>query len=227
MPENKVKVAIFDFCGTFVNFQTADEYIRFASQSFLSDEQIQKSEKKRQFYLKARLIQFHDKFFASSLNKKLIVSRIKGMSLEDADKEADKFIEQKIKPAFIKETLGLLEENKKNGVYTLFVSAAYDIYLKKVVEQLGLDDYICTKLSYKKNKMSGKFKKDCIGKRKVKYAVAYLNKKFGKGNYEIVFSIGDSKSDIPVLDIAKRKVVISKEKQPWVKEGYEEIIYGA
>ena len=222
---NKVKVAIFDFCGTCVNFQTADAYIDYATKDFIDAKTLQKSEAKRKRLLKLRIIQLHDRFFKSSLNKRIIAQRIKGMKYEDADKRAINYIKDKIEPALIKETIDLFKEYKSSGAYTLFISAAYDIYLSKFVQKYGFDGMVSTKLISKNGVMLGKIKDDCVGKRKAKEAIKYLDNKFGKGNYEIVFSIGDSKTDIPILELAQRKVVISTKHQDWVKENYEEIIY--
>ena len=225
--ENKVKVALFDFCGTFIPFQSGDEFIRFASEDYVSKEKLKKEEKQLAYLRKSVVLRGYQKFFKRPVSKWIIASRIKGMKEENIHEKAGEFIEKRVKPALLKETLSLLKECKEKGYYCFMVSAAYNPYLCIFIKEYGIDDVVCSMLDVKNKVMTGKIKHDCFASRKVKYAIKHLNKKFGKGNYEIEFSIGDSKTDIPILNLAKRKVVISKNThQDWVNDSYEEIIYG-
>ena len=223
---NRVKVCIFDFCGTFVNFQTADEYIKWAT-SF--EPYINKYCKKNRFANRCRKLKIEGlcrRLFNVSINKRIIASSIKGMGVQMADEMAESFIKNRLVPSLLPETINLLNEYKRQGCFILLVSAAYDVYLSKIQKELKFDAFVSTSLLHNDITLLGKISKDCVGKTKVKKALEYLNKKFGIGNYDIVFSIGDSKTDIPILNLAKRKVVITKSKEKWMTNGYEVILYG-
>ena len=226
MKNNKTNIAIFDFCGTMVPFQSADEFIRFSTFDYANRAKAKKTDSIIAFLRKIRFLSLYNKLFKESLEKKIIAKRIKGMSVVEATSLAKRFVEKKIKPSFIKETLTILNDCKKNNYYIVFVSAAYDIYLSILAAELGFDFVIATKLDSKNGVMTGRFKNDCVGLRKKKMIMRHLNQRFGEGNYDIVLSIGDSKTDIPVLDLALKKIVVSKSHQAWIKPSYEEIIYG-
>lgn len=222
---NKTRVALFDFCGTCVNFQTADEFIRFCTTSRIAEGKIRKQERFIHALGKARILRLYGLVFHASLQKRIIAKRVRGMTIEEVEEKANAFIDARIKTSIINETMGYFNDLKKDGVFCLFVSAAYRPYLQKFATQYGFDGVVCTTLRSRGGKMTGKIGTDCVGPRKEKMALRFLNSKFGKGNYEIVFSIADSEGDTRILDIARERVVISKRHQSWLKPDYKEVIY--
>ena len=223
------KVAIFDFCGTFVPFQTADAYIKWLNKDYISYKKKKRVERLQHFYSKTRLNHVYAKLFNKQINKITIAKTIKGIDYNTAKKYAETFVEKCIKPQIIKQTESYLSEFKKRkekgeNIFIMFVSAAYDIYLDIFKNQYGFDGIVSTGLEHKNNKMTGKILHDCVGYNKKKMAIKYLDKTFGAGNYNIIFSIGDSISDIPILDVADKKVVIAQKHNDWIKDDYEEVI---
>lgn len=213
---DKIKVAVFDFCGTFINFQTADEFALYC----LDDNKKRKLEKKLQFFNKTR-ISFFLGLFHYSLRKHLIASELKNLDVDKANLFVKEFTEKGLLPNINEDVLDIFIFAKSKGYHIVLVSAAYDIYLNEFDKYYHFDKIISTKLQVKNNKLTGRIKKDCLGKKKVKYLRHYLNNKFGKDNYDIIISIGDSKSDIPILDIAKNSIVIGDKKKKWFKRSYK------
>lgn len=215
MPE-KTKVAIFDFCGTLINFQTADEFAFYC----LNDEKKRKLEKKLKSFEKTK-VSFFLGLVHYSLRKHLIAKELKNLDIDTATSFSKEFTDKKLLVNINKDVLDIYNLVKNKSYHVVLVSAAYDIYLNEFDNYYHFDKIISTKLQVKNNQLTGKIKRDCIGKNKVKYLRRYLNAKFGKDNYDIILSISDSKSDIPILDIAKNPLVVSDKKKKWFKRSYK------
>ena len=214
--EDKAPIAIFDFCGTFVNFQTADAFALYC----LSEEQKARLNRKIAFYDKTK-ISFIFGIFGYSIKKHLIAKELKGLKRDEITKLAKDFTVGKLLPNINQKVLGLFNTSKEKGYQVVLVSAAYDVYLSEFNAFYRFDRIICSQLEVKNNHLTGRIVNDCIGKKKVKYLRKYLDEKYGgRDKYEIMVSVGDSKSDIPILDLARTPVVISDTRKKWFKRNY-------
>lgn len=218
------RVALFDFCGTLVNFQTGDAFVKFVLGD-LTEENFSSQQKENNENGKCLIHMLHDVVFSTPLSKTLLAKRIKDIQSSFVDRKAKEYATKLLYPNIIKETWDLLNECRKNEMYVVLVSAAYGVYLNEFSKRAMFDAILSSNLGIKNGKMTGKIIDDTVGKRKAVRVKKYLNAKFGKNGYVIEISVGDSKSDMPILDLAKKAIVISKKHQPWVKNNYEEIIY--
>lgn len=219
--KNKTQVAIFDFCGTFVNFQTGDAFIRYVLGCKKDDVIADCNASHRNVVHK-----IHDIIFPTPLSKILLARKIKGVKTSMVEEKASKFATNLLFPNVIKETYSLFEKCKENNMFIVLVSAAYGVYLKEFAKKVQFDAILSSELGTKKGVMTGKIIDDTIGTRKVRKIKKYLARKFGRDGYSIELSVGDSKSDVPILDLAKKAIVVSKKHQAWLKDNYEEITYG-
>ena len=124
--ENNRKIALFDFCETLANFQTADAFVKYV----ISKDYI-KIKKGFNYYLQILLfklkissILFH---LGININKFLLLNNLKGLNYELLSNEAEKYYKDVIKPNLIKETLFELEKLKKEHYEIVIVSGGYDI----------------------------------------------------------------------------------------------------
>lgn len=201
-----MKIVLYDFCDTLVNFQTADAYTDFVAGSFAK----KNIEWRDRFY--RYIVRFHaisaflEKY--GFLNKRLKLWRLKGLPRETLGILAKKFYEERIVPNLHMPLIRELEEYQRNGYHIYVVSGGYDLYLRLFVEQYKLDGLISTKLEFKRNDIfSGHiWMKDCMGKEKVKLLNAY----FAGKNIDFSISYSDSISDLPMLQWAREGVVVSK-----------------
>ena len=224
--EDNKQLVIFDFCGTFIDFQTADEYIKW-----LLSRDSKKIRQKITFF-KLKLIEIfgiEKHYFKKGvlIRKKVLAKGIKGISLEEAKSSAQEYVENVLLCHTINETISIYNKYKSEGKFLALISAAYDIYLQEFIKRYPFDLVISTRLESKNGKMTGKIVDECVGKSKVEKAINYFNNIFGDGNYRIVASISDSVSDIPILDIADRKIIMSPNgvMPKWIKPNYEVINY--
>lgn len=218
------KVALFDFCETIANFQTADSYVDYVRER-LNDKRMYRYEKFQNFLRKCKIIQALEIFtiYKFSINKRIKLWQLRGHSLIELQQLANDYYNERIRPNFIPEVLNRLLELKAQGYAILLVSGGYDIYLQYFVEEYDLLDVISTKIGFNGNVCTGKFDGiDCLRDGKTKLLNQYF--KF-KPTHSVGFS--DSVTDLPFLKWVEDGYVISRDKhQEWSKKhNLKEIIW--
>lgn len=217
-----MNIALFDFCDTLVNFQTADAYVFFVC----NHAKKQHGQKTHPAPLKLKAAKIADKFLRLSLHKQCILGLLQGFSYEELDTYAKQYYDECIRTAFVRPVLDELVEKKRTGYKIYLVSGGYDIYLKYFVNEFQIDGCISTKIMFKNGLCQGKFDgNDCLGRQKVIEVGKYFKNLENGSNNICVYS--DSKSDLPLMRWAGRGIVVSEGMhQSWAnKEFLEEIIW--
>lgn len=126
--------------------------------------------------------------------KNIFFSIFKGMDIEN---DINLFWEKEIKniyPYFFEE----IKENRKDADLLILISASPDFLLKPIYKKLGFDILISTK--YSNFTLIGK---NCKKDEKLKR----LNE---LGSFDVLCFYSDSLSDLPLFNIAKKKISINK-----------------
>ena len=126
--------------------------------------------------------------------KNIFFSIFKGMNIEN---DINLFWEKEIKniyPYFFEE----IKENRKDADLLILISASPDFLLEPIYKKLGFDILISTK--YSNFTLIGK---NCKKNEKLKR----LNE---LGNFDVLCFYSDSLSDLPLFNIAKKKISINK-----------------
>ncbi len=218
------KVALFDFCETLVNFQTADSYVDFVREK-TQDRRMLRIERLHYCLTRIKIIQLIELLtrYRYSINKRLKLWQLRGLRLETLQGLAKDYFLVKIKPNFITDLLDRLIALKNEGYIVLLVSGGYDIYLRYFVEEYSLAGLISTRIGFKENVCTGKFDGiDCLRDGKI---ILLNNFYSDKPTFSIAFS--DSKSDLPFLKWVDEGYVVSRNKsQKWAKDNHlNEIIW--
>lgn len=126
--------------------------------------------------------------------KNIFFSIFKGMDIEN---DINLFWEKEMKniyPYFFEE----IKENRKDADLLILLSASPDFLLEPIYKKLGFDILISTK--YSNFTLIGK---NCKKDEKLKR----LNE---LGNFDVLCFYSDSLSDLPLFNIAKKKISINK-----------------
>lgn len=126
--------------------------------------------------------------------KNIFFSIFKGMNIEN---DINLFWEKEIKniyPYFFEE----IKENRKDADLLILISASPDFLLEPIYKKLGFDILISTK--YSNFTLIGK---NCKKDEKLKR----LNE---LGSFDVLCFYSDSLSDLPLFNIAKKKISINK-----------------
>lgn len=222
---NKPYLAIYDFCETLVDFQTGDEFINFiekktGNKRIIRHESIRKN---RPFSYFFKICDGYFDCCKGNPNKLYILNELKGMSRKEIDFFAKEYYETMIKPHLIKSVINRFEEDKCKGT-VIIVSASYMPFLSCFGKEYDVSTIITNEFLYKNGVFTGKLmRNDCWGKEKV----TRLYEKINNFNDYYSVSYSDSRSDLPILEIANKAVVVSRgEKQEWAsKKGFEQVVW--
>lgn len=219
-------VVIFDFCQTICSFETADAFVEYVCQSE-SNIRIRVFNIIEKLLVKTRIVLLFDLYghiMHHSVWKKFLLNKLKGIERNKLEQYAENYYRERIKTNFIPVTLQRLQEAQNKGYIVAVVSASYDIFLKLFAKEYNVGILVTNSFGYKDNKFTGKIRgKDCIYKNKVRR----FQNAIGNRQIKVMESFGDSKSDIPILSIAKDGYVISHRfHKKWVDNtNYKEIIW--
>jgi len=223
-----VKLALFDFCETLVDFQTADAFIDYVR------------EKKSNVYMvllniisdlliKLKIVAILNKLFPErSLGKRIKLFQIRHLSYDSLDNLAALFYRDMIKPNLIIPLMSELNRLSNQGYEVCLVSAGYSIYLKYFAQEHHIQHIIATEIAFNKinNRCLGTISgKDCINMVKVSRLKTHFA---GKDvNYNESISYSDSEKDLPLLQLTGMGVIVSRvDSQLWGKPfGLKEILW--
>lgn len=221
---NKEKVALFDFCETIANFQTADTFVHYV-RGRTDNKLMIKKEKIRKFLRNIKALAILDKLFRhSSINKRLVLWQLKGFDKNELEIFAKSYYYDVIKKNFITEVIDELRNLKQNNWRIIIISAGYEIYLKYFCFDFGipLENLISVKIKYKEDRCLGIFDGGDRLWDKTKKLDALLNRK----NIESI-AFSDSISDLPMLLWADEGCVVRRaDKRSWAHDyKFKEILW--
>lgn len=222
------KIALFDFCGTMINFQSADAYVRYVKSHVRKNARMLFIEGVRKFATVSRIMRVLQKFSREGfINKRMLLTQLKGLSFQEMDELAQKFFREVIRPNYIPGVIEAVKKYKAEGYRLLIVSGGYDIYLKYVAEEFGFDDVISTRLDFDGGTFTGRYKgMDCMNAHKVSLLKEYFGRDSLRDCESVAYS--DSRSDIPLMKYCRKGVAVLRNSPPppsrqlYVKGGWIE-----
>lgn len=221
----KGQFILYDFCGTLVDFQTANAYVRFTIKSLGKKKKV--VEFVRLILNKLRVISLLNIFRTKmSVNKSLLLYQLKGCKYEKMDFCARRFYKECITPHLITPVLKRLQQDITNGKTVAIVSGGYDIYLKYFAEEYNVPFLICTQLKFIDDLFTGSISgKDCMGSEKINRLHSVFPFLRSENNISMTF-YSDSPSDIPLFNECERRIaVIEEENIPeWVERIGAEVV---
>ncbi|WP_026506105.1 HAD-IB family phosphatase [Butyrivibrio sp. NC3005] len=194
------KIALFDFCDTIVNFQTADNYVIYYAEMRYGENLRNKN---------------YDKF--------QLLNCLKGEKKSDIEFFAERYYLEMIKPGLQTVVIDFIKKYQDTGYEIYIVSAGYSVYIDFFAKEFKVNGIIANDFLYQDEIFLGTISnRDCISEEKVQR----LNEFFDKCEIEDSVSFSDSISDLPFLKWSNRGIVISKfRSREWIKKnGLEEIV---
>ena len=213
--KNKIReLVLYDFCGTIVDFQTGNAYVRYVlKQKGISDNMY---EKLRIFLNKIGFIKHFNYIFPKmAVNKSLLLYQLKGISYEELDGLAKQYYLEEVRPHLIGKVLDTIERHRSEGALIVLDSAGYAIYLKYFTEEYGIPILLASEFKCRNGIFTGHVAgKDNYGKEKVRRLEDYFGNTEFLANFSSVTGYSDSNSDMPLLELCDRVVCVNKEFQP-------------
>ena len=221
--DSKPKVAVFDFCETLADFQTATAFVDFVREN-CHRPSVRHRHTVYRLMVKLQIAKLLTIFTGYRLTAKhLKLKQLRGVPQEEIESLAARFYNERVEPHLIGAIMDRMHELQNAGYAVGLSSGGYDVYLKHFVAKYGLDFCQCSELQFKNGRCIGRMVgKDCMRGEKIRR----LNAAFGTSPCgSIAFS--DSESDLPLLQWAAQGVVVSRgSHQQWIeKYHFNEIIW--
>ncbi len=214
-----MRLVIFDFCDTITNFQTANEFCKF----------VLKKEKRRALLLVDQLFEvgFLYRIFTKLglkgvlSKKKLLLSGLKGIKKGQLDSYGLDYVEQVIEKNRNQVVYFRFLEHLENGDRVVINSGGYEPYLKQFADKYNVKYCYSTQFDYCRDVFNGSMNgRDCLGIEKVNKMkqTGLLNQ-----TYSEVFVYSDSKTDMPIFNLATRKIAVIKQSNvpDWCSSDFE------
>lgn len=213
-----MKLVIFDFCETLVNFQTADSFSRF-----ILEKESKKIILKIDFLLdKIKFYRFCSKLNLDSWSQKnFLLSNLNGLSKEKIKSYAELFLESKILPNLNEKVFEKFLNHLNANDFVIINSGGYQPYLDLFVNKYGVNMLFSTEFKYEGSIFTGKIEGiDCLGQEKVR---KMKEEGLNFNDYEEIIVYSDSITDMPIFNLATSRVaIINKNSIPsWCKEKFE------
>lgn len=212
-----MNIAIFDFCETLVNFQTADRFCRFV---------LEKKSKKRiilfdQFLNRFKIYALFTRLGVKNFQKRFLLFGLKSLKVSEIETIAKEFLKVEIEPRLNLEVYTLFKKHLKYGDFVIINSGGYEPYIKAFSEKYQVNKFYATQLGFKGNYLTGMIHGvDCLGTEKVR---RMTNDGFSKQANDEVYVYSDSATDMPIFNLATKKyAVISRAQIPqWATNNFE------
>ena len=219
------KIALLDFCETIADFQTFDPFLQYViAQERPRRSRVLCSTAARECCALATRV-MRALGWKHYLYKLLLVRQLKGLSREKLEACGRQYYEQRVKDHLIAPTVELIAELKRLGYRLMIVSGGSELYIRWFAQEYGVDDVLSAQLEYADGICTGRLLCECMGGEKPEMLRAYIQVHDIEG--ELAVCASDSRSDMPLLELCQRKIILSHGRhQPWVTEDMEEIVWG-
>lgn len=197
---DKPVLAIFDFCGTLINIQTADPFIiglckRHPSHKRRSLELI------RKLMLKTGVLR-------GRKSKTFLLKQAAGIRIDAVMDYSEKYLNETLLSNENVPVVRRMKRHKERGDKIVIVSAGYECYIGLYAKHYGIPDIVTTRLEEKKGALTGNIlNKDCIGTEKVRRLCEAMD--LSSFDMKKSYAYTDHISDIPLLELVGNRVVVS------------------
>jgi HAD superfamily hydrolase (TIGR01490 family) len=213
-----MRLAIFDFCDTLVNFQSANEFCKYVLKK-----------ESRNCLLNAD--RFFDKFFFYRLfgklgrshfsQKKVLLRGLKGLAKKKLELYGEQYVHDVIENQFNREVFQRFLQHKEKGDLVIINSGGYEVYLDHFSNKYQIEFTFSTRFKFVNNIFCGEIEgNDCLGQEKVARMkeVDILDK-----GYKEIFVYSDSITDMPIFNLASHRIAVIKGNMTpkWCQSNFE------
>lgn len=205
--KNDKVLALFDFCETLVDFQSATRYLDLVAQYRGYNKQ-QKLVHRVYAKLKRKLNKRLQKVLSKSYrNKSVNFEVLRGFNVEEAERIAYDFFERELVPHINKRIIDRVYYHQKLGHTIAIVSGGFEIYIRIFAKYFGIPYVVAVALESNKGVLSG----NMDGIHTMEYRKLYkLSQILDLSKYDLrqSYAYSDCPSDIPLLSLVGNGIVV-------------------
>ncbi|HEY2727570.1 MAG TPA: HAD-IB family hydrolase [Parafilimonas sp.] len=191
---NNSEIAFFDFDGTITSKDTLAEILKFIKGKFKYYSGI--------LILSPVIILYKLGILSNHRAKELLlIYFLKGFDANEFNALCREFAEKKLPNLLKKSALHEIRKHLQRKTPVIIISASAENWICPWCSKYNIE-CIATKLQVKNGKLTGKIEgRNCSGHEKVKH----IQTKYKLSDYQKIYAYGDSKDDLPMLDLATEK----------------------
>jgi HAD superfamily hydrolase (TIGR01490 family) len=198
---NGLKFAVFDFDRTLYHgFSAIDFWIFFLKKhpaSFIYF-----------FYqIFCAILYFFGIISPESFKEKILIF-FKNKTKEEVQQLVKEFWQKNFKK-INQEVRQALDDNKKEGLTIVCISASYNFILNEIREKLGIYQILSTTYDFNSKKIVGY---NCKGENKVKLLKEWVQKEYNAMDFTVQKAYSDSRVDLPLLRLAREGFFVKRGK---------------
>ena len=203
-----MRLALFDFDGTLIPFDSGDAWV---------DAMARASGRPRLGIDLARRLLFPHPFLRRDLHKHLVLRRLGGVSLTAAVGFTETYWQERIQPHLLPTVIARLRFHQSEGMIPVLATANYEPFARVIARELGFAEVVSTRLEDFGGAYTGRMHgPDCRAAEKARRVrAAFVGREVDwKGSV----AYGDSRADIPLLQLAGIGTVVHRGPAPsWAK----------
>lgn len=148
------------------------------------------------------------KIARGAVKKNMMRWSIQNLPRERLEKIAQDFAENEVANGLRPGGIAALDYHRNEGHHLIIASAAVDIIVRPISQNLGIEDFVSTELAWDEN---GRLKEDfaspnCYGEAKLNRVKKLFEDR--EEPPERIYFYSDSRADLPVLDFADIPIVV-------------------
>ena len=132
----------------------------------------------------------------------------KGESYDRLRFFSDELFEKTLKPAVFAGSFDLIKQSKKNGHRQVVITGALDFTVEKLMDYLGIDDYVANRLEFVKGVATGRLLPPVLASATKASWIRTFAEREGI-NLSESFAYSDSMSDLPMLSLVGHPAAIN------------------
>jgi len=192
-----VKLAVFDFDGTLIKGDTIIPYLKLARH-------LKALPLSRFLGILCKAPLYALGLLSDTAYKTYAMAFYAGLSGERQVALDRVFVDEWVLPRLYRQGRAAMEGKKAEGYHVVILSASTENYMQYAAHALQADGLICTKLNEKAEVIL-----NCKGENKPLLLQKYLKEKELEVDWEASCAYGDSKSDVPVLQMVGNPIIVN------------------
>ncbi len=148
--------------------------------------------------------------------KQRAMSFMAGHGPDEVNRVVAAYYDEVLRPALFKDGLAEVRRLQSEGKTLVLVTASTGFYLEPLREVLGLSAILSTRMDTDENGVfTGLQGDNCRGVQKPLRLAEYLAARGDRLDYDSSVAYGDSMSDLPLLKLCRRKVLVNPKPRLW------------
>jgi HAD superfamily hydrolase (TIGR01490 family) len=204
----KKVIAVFDFCETLIDYQTADRFVLFI---------LSKEKRISAMFIEwIRRILNAAHLISGLTNKKLHLLKLKGLPEHKYLAYADEYVMQHLVPSEIRQIKERLIWHREQGHTIALVSGGYTEYLRKYAMLNQIELVAGTDVEVKQDTLTGRIQGlNCLAENKLIKLSELVD--LSLFDLERSYCYSDSLSDLPLMMLVGERFLVTRQDYPeWI-----------